>query len=85
MSRLGWLRQPMSIVLLLSFSCAAWGADDSGPAAAMLFVSGNVRINGVGGREPWPCSPVIPCRLMKMQWSTSRTAGRPCWRCRVDP
>jgi ribosome-associated protein YbcJ (S4-like RNA binding protein) len=51
MSRLGWLRRPVSIVLILWFSCTAWGADDSGPAAAMLFASGNVRINGVGSRE----------------------------------
>jgi hypothetical protein len=51
MSKLGWLRRPMSIVLAFSFSCGAWGADDPGPATAMLFASGNVRINGVGSRD----------------------------------
>ena len=55
MSKLGWLRRPMSIVLVLSFSsfsCVALGADDSAvAAAAILRVNGNVRINGTGSRE----------------------------------
>jgi nicotinate-nucleotide pyrophosphorylase len=51
MNKLGWLRRPMGIVLVLCFSCFAPSADDFGAAAAMLFANGNVRINGSASRQ----------------------------------
>ena len=51
MSRLDWERQVISIILTLSFSCAALGGDGPTPSGAVLRASGNVQVNGVGSRE----------------------------------
>ena len=52
MSRLDWEeRQVISIILTLSFSCAALGGDCPTASGAVLRASGNVQVNGVGSRE----------------------------------
>ena len=51
MSRLDWERQVISIILTLSFSCAALGGDGPTASGAVLRASGNVQVNGVGSRE----------------------------------
>jgi hypothetical protein len=49
-SRLDWVRQATSIILTLSFSCAALGGDGPTASGAVLRASGNVQVNGVGSR-----------------------------------
>src|SRR5437762_11620581 len=51
MSRLDCERQVISIILTLSFSCAALGGDGPAASGAVLRASGNVQVNGVGSRE----------------------------------
>jgi uncharacterized Zn-binding protein involved in type VI secretion len=50
-TRLGWQRQITSIVLVLSFSCAALGGDSPSASGAVLHASGKVQVNGAGSRE----------------------------------
>ena len=45
-----WLRQLLSLVLVLSFSCASWGVEGSG-ARAVLHASGKVQVNGNDSRQ----------------------------------
>ncbi len=51
MTRLSWKRQFTSIILILSFSCAALGGGSPGVSGAVLHASGIVQVNGVGSRE----------------------------------
>jgi hypothetical protein len=46
LTQLTWHRQVMSIILVVSFSCASLGAESSIKAGAVLRASGNVEING---------------------------------------
>jgi hypothetical protein len=50
-TRLNWKRQLTSIILMLSFSCAALGGDSPRASGAVLHASGIVQVNGVGSRE----------------------------------
>jgi hypothetical protein len=50
-TRLNWQRQLTSIILMLSFSCAALGEDSPRASGALLHASGNVQVNGVASRE----------------------------------
>ena len=44
-------QQLLSVILVLSFGCAALGAEGSGAPGAMLQSSGRVQVNGVGSRK----------------------------------
>ena len=46
LTQLTWQRQVMSIILVVSFSCASLGAESSIKAGAVLRASGNVEVNG---------------------------------------
>ena len=46
MTQRTWQRQVMSIILVVSFSCASLGAESSIKAGAVLRPSGNVEVNG---------------------------------------
>jgi hypothetical protein len=46
-----WPRRLMSIILMLSFSCPAVGADGSNVAGAVLHASGKVQVNGARSHE----------------------------------
>jgi hypothetical protein len=50
-TRLNCKRQLTSIILMLSFSCAALGGDSPSVSRAVLHASGVVQVNGVGSRE----------------------------------
>ena len=46
MTQLSWQRQLTSIILMLSFSCAALGGDGPSASRAVLHASGKVQVNG---------------------------------------
>jgi hypothetical protein len=46
-----WQRQLTSIIVMISFSCAALGVDAPIPSGALLHSSGKVQVNGASGRE----------------------------------
>jgi hypothetical protein len=50
-TRLNWQRQLTSLILMLSFSCAALGGDSPSTSGAVLHASGSVQVNGVGSPE----------------------------------
>ena len=48
LTQVTWQRQVISVVLVVSFSCASLGAERSIGSSAVLRASGNVEVNGVG-------------------------------------
>jgi hypothetical protein len=46
-----WLRQLVSLILALSFSCATFAVDTPGSPRAVLHSSGKVQVNGTGSRD----------------------------------
>ena len=51
LTQLTWQRQVMSIILVVSFSCASLGAESSTKAGAVLRASGDVEVNGAVTRD----------------------------------
>jgi len=49
-TKLNWVRQLTSIILVLLFSCAALGGQSLPLAGAVLHASGKVQVNGAGSR-----------------------------------
>ena len=51
MTKPSWKHQLTSIILMLSFSCAALGGESPSASGAVLQASGKVQVNGVGSPE----------------------------------